>query len=660
MTRTDVGGDGRHLAGAGDALTQPYAPLPHTRVALDDAFWAPRQQVNRERSLPHIYEQCRSSGRIDALRGIWDPRIPRTNTPGFQVPVLFWDSDLAKWIEAASYSLATHPDPALDALLDEVIAVVAAAQQPDGYVNSWFGTREPEKRLINLRDWHELYNAGHLIEAAVAHYEATGKVTLLDVTRRYVDYIGAEFGPEPGKRRGYCGHPEIELALVRLHRATGEDRFLDLARYFVDERGREPHYFDQEAIARGEDPASFWAHSHEYSQSHRPVREQHEAVGHAVRATYLYSAMADLAAEDGDPSLLRACQHLWQHLTTKRMYVMGGIGSSKHNEGFTSDYDLPNDTAYAETCAAIALVFWAQRMLQVDLDRRYADVMELALYNAVLSGVSAEGSHFFYDNPLASAGAHHRSEWFVCPCCPPNLARIIASLGGYLYTQRDDELAVHLYVQSEAQLLLAGQAVTLRQETNYPWDSTVTLRVGLAEPASFGLRLRLPEWCRAPRVSLNGQPIELDGAVEGGYAHIARSWQDGDTVTLELPMPVERVYAHPDVRADIGSVALRRGPVVFCLEQIDQSVPLHRILLPSDAELTARFDAGVLDGVVVVEGQAVALADAGWDTALYSLSPPAVTPCRLHAIPYYAWDNRAPGPMAVWVREQPQGHARSM
>lgn len=634
----------------GAAAERRLAAVPHTQVALDDAFWAPRQRVNRERTIPHIYEQCQQTGRVAALGGVWAPEVVEAG-PKKNIAILFWDSDIAKWLEAASYSLATHPDPELDALVDDVVAQVARGQQPDGYLNSWFAFVEPEKRWANLRDWHELYDAGHLIEAGVAHFQATGKRALLDVVRRYADYIDTVFGPEPGKRRGYCGHPEIELALVRLFHATGERRYLDLARYFVDERGREPHYFDQEAIERGDDPAKFWAKTHHYSQSHCPVREQDEVVGHAVRATYLYSAMADLAAEDGDATLLEANRRLFRHLTTKRTYVMGGIGSSKSNEGFTSDYDLPNESAYAETCAGIALVFWAQRMLNIDLDRRYADIMELALYNAVLSGVSLEGSRFFYDNPLASTGAHHRQEWFGCPCCPPNLARIIASLGGYLYAQRPDEAVVHLYAQSTARLELAGQAVTLRQETSYPWDGAVTIRVDLAAPAAFGLRLRVPGWCAAPRLSVNGEAVDLGGATENGYALVSRTWQSGDVVALELPMPVERVYAHPAVRADVASAALRRGPLVYCLEQADHDVPLHTIMLPTQAELSPRFDADTLSGVAVLEGQGVALADAGWDDTLYRTAPPETRPCAVRAIPYYAWDNRDAGPMAVWVRE---------
>ncbi|HEU4323628.1 MAG TPA: beta-L-arabinofuranosidase domain-containing protein [Roseiflexaceae bacterium] len=625
--------------------------VPHTRVTLDDPVWAQRQQINRERTLEHIYGQCEQTGRIAALDGVYDPEVVARGVLGGNVPVLFWDSDVAKWIEAAAYSLATHPDPHLDALLDQVIARIAAAQQPDGYINCWFTAVEPAKRWSNLRDWHELYDAGHLVEAAVAHFQATGKRTLLDVMVRYVDYIASVFGREPGKRRGYCGHPEIELALIRLAQATGEARHRDLARYFVDERGQQPHYFDQEALARGEDPAAYWFGGHEYSQSHRPVREQTEVVGHAVRATYLYSAMADLAASDGDTALLDACKRLWTHLTTRRMYVMGGIGSSKHNEGFTGDYDLPNESAYAETCAAIALVFWAQRMLLVDLDRRYADVMELALYNAVLSGISLDGTRFFYDNPLASAGGHHRQEWFHCPCCPPNLARLVASAGGYLYAQGEDEVVVHLYAQSRAELELDGQAVTLRQETKYPWDGSVRLTVGTAAPTTFGLRLRLPGWCRNPRVSVNGEPVDLEAATGSGYALVRRTWRDGDVVALELPMPTERVYAHPAVAADVGSVALRRGPLVYCLEQADQSAPLGRILLPASAALEARFDPQLLGGVVVLEAQAAALAEAGWEDTLYRSAPPAAEPCPIRAIPYFLWDNRAPGPMAVWLRE---------
>ena len=636
--------------GAG-ASRRRYVPVPHTRVTIEDTFWAPRLRINRDRTIPHIYRQCEQTGRIAAFGPNWrpEPEVVARGTWG-GTPVMFWDSDVAKWIEAAAYSLATHPDPALDRLLDELIGRISGAQHADGYLNTWFTTVDPSNRWKNLRDWHELYCAGHLVEASVAHYEATGKRSLLDVVCRYADYIGDVFGTEPGKKRGYCGHPELELALVRLARATGEQRYRELSRYFVDERGREPHYFDEEARERGEDPAAFWARSYEYNQAHRPVREQEEVVGHAVRAVYLYSAMADLAGENGDSDLLATCDRLWRHLTTKRMYVMGGIGTSRQNEGFTGDYDLPNESAYAETCAAIGLIFWAQRMLQLDLDRRFADVLELALYNAVLSGVSADGEAFFYDNPLASSGGHHRQGWFGCPCCPPNLARLLASLGQYVYAQGENEAVVHLYMEGSGRFDLAGQPVTVRQATRYPWDGTVTLRVEIERPATFGLRLRIPEWCSNARLRVNDQPVDLQPPLEGGYARLEREWHGGDTVVLDLRMPVEALHAHPDIVADAGQVALRRGPLIYCLEQVDHAVPLHRIALDNALQLTAQFEPDLLGGVVTCTGPTSALSDAGWDEALYRTTAPASEPSTLRAIPYYAWDNREAGAMRVWIR----------
>lgn len=627
-----------------------YLPLPHTAVVIDDAFWTPRQRINRERTIPLIYRHCLETGRIDAFGPDWTTRLEAPLRPnGSTSHIMFWDSDVAKWIEAASYSLATHPDPQLDALLDQLIARIAQAQHADGYLNTWFTNVDPANRWKNLRDWHELYCAGHLIEAGVAHFQATGKRTLLDVVCRYADLIGRLFGTGTQQRRGYCGHPEIELALVKLARATGEQRYTELSRYFVDERGQSPHYFDQEARERGEDPAAFWAKSYEYNQAHRPVREQTEVVGHAVRAMYLYSAMADLAGEYGDRSLYDACERLWQHLTSTRMYVMGGIGTSGANEGFTSDYDLPNESAYAETCAAIGLIFWAQRMLQLSLDCRYTDVLELALYNAVLSGVALDGAAFFYDNPLSSHGAHHRQAWFSCPCCPPNLARLLASLGGYIYAQNDTDVVVHLFVQSAAQFEFRGQPVTLRQATQYPWDGVVRVRIESVQPVTFGLRLRLPGWCAVPQVAINGAQID-PAAAERGYLRIEREWQPNDEIVLELPMPVERLYAHPAVAADAGQVALRRGPLVYCVEQIDHSVPLHRIVVPDDAPFRTNWEPELLGGVVTATSTAAALNDADWSGALYRTTRPARQACDLTAIPYYAWDQRGAGAMRVWIR----------
>jgi len=616
-----------------------FEPVPFSKVTIEDVFWAPRLQVNREKTIPHIYRMCKETGRIDAYKLDWKLGQEK-------VPHQFWDSDVAKWIEAASYSLATHPDPMLDALLDEVIALIASAQQPDGYLNPHYTVVEPDKRWTNLRHGHELYCAGHMIEAGVAHFQATGKSTLLDVVRRYADYIDTVFGTEAGKKRGYCGHEEIELALVRLYRATGNPRYLRLSQYFIDERGQSPSYFDTEPAP------DLHRLGLEYHQAHKPVREQTEAVGHAVRAMYLYSAMADLAYETEDETLLKTCKRLWHHLYTKRMFITGGIGSSMYNEGFSSDYDLPNDTAYAETCAAVGLVFWCQRMLQLECDAQYADIMERALYNGVLSSISQEGTTFFYVNPLANQGDLSRQEWFSCACCPPNITRLLASLGQYIYSQNEHEIAVHLYVQGVAYIHIQGQEVMLKQETRYPWNEQVTLTVEVEEPTTFALRLRLPGWCAEATLKVNGEPLDLHTVNENGYARIEREWRHSDHISLQLPMPLVRMYAYPEIAADVGLVALQRGPLVYCLESIDNNVPLHRLVLPRSSDLQSHYDEEMLGGAVVIGADAMALDTSGWDNLLYRPHPPGIYPATLTAIPYYLWCNRGAASMRVWMHEQ--------
>ena len=612
-------------------------PPPLKAVTINDTFWSERRRVNRDVTLAAEYKQCETTGRIAALTLA---PVPEQH--------YFWDSDVAKWLEAAAYSLETDPDPEMEKRVDQTIDLLQAAQQPDGYLNTYFTTVAPEQRWVNLRDHHELYCAGHLIEAGVAHYAATGKTTLLDVVRRYADYIGAVFGTGPNQKRGYCGHEEIELALVKLAEATGDPKYRTRAQYFVDERGQSPHYFDTEALARSEDPADFHQKSYEYNQSHEPVREQTRVTGHAVRGMYLYAAMADLAATETDGILKRACEKIWDHVTSAQMYVTGGVGGFASNEGYGADFDLPNLTAYAETCAAVGLVFWASRLANLDCDSRYADVMEQALYNGVLSGVSLDGTRFFYENPLASAGTHHRQDWFGCACCPPNIARLLASFGSYIYGQSETDLAVHLYVQGKAELSIAGQAVTLTQTTEYPWDGLVSLQVAPEHAASFRLRLRLPAWCESPAVSLNGEAVTL--IVERGYAVLEREWQHGDTVTLDLPMPVQRVYADPRVAVNRGRVALRRGPIVYCLEAADNGPHLDALTLPRDADLTAEFTPELLGGVVVLRGTARRLSS-DTESGLYRTEPPRSEPAPITAIPYCAWDNRAPGEMLVWIRE---------
>jgi DUF1680 family protein len=628
-----------------------YRQVPLDAVRITSPFWTERLATLRTVTLPYQYEILHSTGRIDALRGDWRPgQGPE--------PHIFWDSDVAKWIEAASYSLAVDYDAELDARVDGVIELLAAAQQEDGYLNTYFTVVRPGQRFTDLRDAHELYCAGHLIEAGVAHAQATGKKTLLDTVCRMADHIDRTFGTEPGKKRGYPGHEEIELALVKLYRATGEPRYLRLSGYFIDERGTQPYYFEQEALVRGTpgyfghqppfdtreaDPERF----REYNQSHLPVREQTRVVGHAVRAMYLFTGMADLAAETGDASLVAACERLWTNLTSRQMYVTGGLGPSAEIEGFTSDFDLPNEAGYAETCAAVGLVFWAHRMALLTGEARYVDVLERALYNAVISGVSLDGRHYFYGNPLRSAGGVSRQEWFEVACCPPNLARLLASLGGYAYATGPDELVVNLYLAGSLSTEVAGQAMTLRQESDLPWAGDVGLEVSVPVPTRFTLALRVPDWCEQPTVRVNGAPVDVRRD-DRGYLRLAREWRGGDQVRLDLPMPVRRVYAHPRVREDAGLVAIARGPLVYCIEQVDHAEPLHELSLPRSAAF-AELPHNELGRRLTAVGRRDSRA--GWGDTLYRSAPPELEPASIVAVPYYAWNNRGAAAMRVWVRE---------
>jgi DUF1680 family protein len=628
-------------------------PVRFTEVHFDDHFWAPRIETNRAITIPHIHQMLVDSGRIAAFDLNFAREVPSP------VVLIFGDSDPGKWIEAASHALATRPDPTLARTVDLVADRIISAQQPDGYLNTHFTAIQPDMKWRNLRDWHEMYCAGHLMEGAVAHFQATGDRKLLDALARYADHIDATFGRAPGKKRGYDGHPEVELALVKLAHATGERRYLDLAKYMVDERGQQPHYYDIEARERGDDPAKFWAKTYEYCQAHRPIREQEQAVGHAVRAMYLFSGVADLAHEYDDPSLLAACERIWDAMVSRRMYLTGGIGPSHSNEGFTRDYDLPDESAYAETCAAIGLVFWGHRMLQFTGDGKYADVIERALYNGALSGVSLEGTHFFYENPLASIGHHHRVPWFWCPCCPPNVARLIASVGDYFYSTGPADAWVHLYGQTRVALGIGGSKVEIAQRTGYPWNGDIQLELDLAAPKTFALHLRIPGWCDTWRVRVNGEDIVATrdrASLHQGYLAITREWKAGDRVQLSLDMPLTTVWAHPAVRQMAGRFALQRGPLVYCLEGLDHNgVGLERVSL--DAGQAPGFGIEhhpeLLGGVTVLRGRGSLVDDAGWDGQLYRRNAPPVTrPIDILAVPYYAWDNRSPGEMRVWFRAE--------
>jgi DUF1680 family protein len=640
-----------------EGMSKPTAarkPVLFNNVAMDGGFWGPHLETNRTVTMPIEHGHLKETGRLGAWEMKWKPGDPNP-------PHIFWDSDVAKWMEAAAYSLTCRPDKALEQKLDDVIALMEKAQLPDGYLNTHYIAVEPEKRWTNLRDCHELYCAGHLIEAAVAHYHATGKRSFLDVMCRYADHIDRTFGPRPGQKRGYCGHEEIELALVKLSDATGNRRYLDLATFFINERGQQPHYFTQEALARGEDPERARHGSSSYSQSHVPVREQTEVVGHAVRAMYLYCGMADVAAATGDRTLLDACKKLWRNVTRQRMHVTGGVGPMAANEGFTTDYDLPTETAYLETCAAIGLVFWAHRMLQAEVNGDYADVMERALYNGVLSGVSIAGDTFFYGNPLAAypgfngfgyqGPGHHyrRSPWFGCACCPTNVVRLLASLGSYVYSTGHGVLYVHLYANSRADVEMEGGRVAVVQKTDYPWDEQVRMTITPGKPASFTMALRIPGWCRAPRLSVNGKPVNVRAATSKGYARIR--WEPGDIISLVLPMPAERVIARPEARQTCGRVTLMRGPLVYCLEQVDNGAALNDLRLPRNAALRCVKGPRSLGGIPAIQATGMRRKPAGKGDALYSAQLPKYVKPRITAIPYHLWANRQPGEMLVWIRE---------
>ena len=641
-------------------------PISLTAVNLKDKLWKNRFRLVKDEVIP--YQWAALNDRIPGVppsHAIENFRIAAGESEGEFFGRIFQDSDVAKWLEAVSYVLATEPNSKLEQIADDVIDLIAKAQQEDGYLNTYFTAAEPDKRWANLRDWHELYCAGHMMEAAVAYFEATGKRKLLEVMCRFADYIADIFGPEPEKMQGYPGHPEIELALVRLYHATGQERYLQLSKYFVDQRGQQPHWYELEAAKREDSRQYLRDLGPAYSQAHLPIRQQETAEGHAVRALYLFSGVTDVAVETDDHALLEVCRKLWENVTQHRMYITGAVGSDHYGERFSFDYDLPNDRAYTETCASIALVFWAHRMLHTELDAKYADIMERALYNGVLSGISLDGKSFFYVNPLevwpeacaVRDDLRHvktvRQGWFSCACCPPNVARLVASIGQYIYSQASDAAYVHLYVTSEGELELDGAKVKLIQETDYPWQEIVDLTVQPDKVSEFTLALRIPGWCQGALVSVNGESIDLAPLTQKGYAYIRRRWQPGDRIQLTLPMPIQRIRATPQVRENAGRVALQRGPIVYCLEEVDNGPNLSDIILPWEAKLTCVWKPELLSGVMTVQGKALRVDGAEWENCLYhaASAPLKTEEIDLTAIPYSTWCNREPGEMLVWIRE---------
>lgn len=563
---------------------------------------------------------------------------------------VFQDSDFSKWIEAVAYSLTQHPDKELEATADEAIDIVCRAQLENGYLDTFYIISDFDKAFTNLRDAHELYCFGHLTEGAVAYYEATGKDKLLNAAKRYADYIDSKMGPEDGKMHGYPGHEIAEMALIRLYEATKDKKYLKLSKYFVDERGKAPFYFDSEE-GRKPDPA----HPDYYHQAHMPVREQDEAVGHAVRAVYLYSGMADVARLTGDEELFKACERLFDNITKKRMYVTGGIGSTHIGEAFTFDYDLPNDTAYSETCAAIGLVFFCRRMLEISADRKYSDVMERAVYNGVLSGMALDGKSFFYVNPLEvnpeackrdarkEHVKHVRQKWFGCACCPPNIARLVSSIPAYAYTENEKILYMHLYIGGEISKKYEAGEVKFAVESGFPWNGNVKITASCAGTVKGTLALRVPDWCK--------NKVELTGAVEkNGYLYLEKEWKTGDEIALNFEMNPIVLMANTNVREDSGKLCVTRGPLVYCLEEIDNGKNLQNLLLEADKPINVSSIeiGGRKMNSLIASGLRVK--DSPSDAALYTeYKPVEADPVTLTLVPYFAWNNRGEGEMTVWM-----------
>ena len=591
-----------------ETTMKKVTPVNFSNVKIDDGFWSPRLQSHKEVTLKVCIDQIENqTGRIrnfeNAAKG-----------EGQHSGIYYDDSDVYKALEGMAYALKNNPDPELEAKCDEWIDKFAAAQQEDGYINTFFTLTGLENRWDNM-DKHEMYCAGHMIEAGVAYYNVTSKRKLLDVCIRMADHMMTVFGPD--KRHWVPGHEEIELALVKLYQTTGEKKYLEFANWLLEQRGH--GYGSHGKLDRPWNAA--------YYQDDIPVREMSEIGGHAVRSMYLYCGMADVAAYTGDQGYIDALNRLWDDVVLRNMYITGGIGQSASNEGFTEDYDLPNLTAYCETCASVGMVLWNWRMNQFTGDSKYIDVLERSLYNGALAGISLAGDKFFYVNPLESMGNHHRQAWYGCACCPSQVCRFLPSIGNYIYGVSNDALWVNLYMGNQADVVMGKKTLSLTQETHYPWDGAVALKVGMKGSLKTQLRLRIPGWCKSYTLAVNGEPVEVP--IEKGYAVIDRKWKNDDVVTINFDMPVELVSADPRVKDDIGKRAVQRGPLVYCIEEVDNPLDFDSLQIVENTAFDTGFKADKLGGIVEVT------AHAGEQTLSY--------------IPYYAWDNREAGKMKVWV-----------
>lgn len=630
-------------------------------IKITDKFWGNYIELCRTKMIPYQWEAL--NDRIDGAEPsgcIRNFRIAAGLEEGEFYGHKFQDSDVAKWIEAVAYTLINYPDESLEATADEAIDLIVSAQQENGYLDTYGIINGEAVRWTELINSHELYCAGHMLEAAVAYYQATGKRKLLDAMLKFTDHIDSVFGTEEGKLRGYDGHPIIEMALMRLYSITKDEKHLKLAKYFVDERGQSPLYLEEEC--KKYNRPFKWEKSYfkyMYYQAGMPVRDQKTAEGHAVRGLYLYSGIADVAAATNDDELMKVCEDIWHNIVYKRMYITGAVGSSRTGEAFTFDYDLPNDTVYGETCASVALAFFAHRMLKANPKSEYADVLEKVLYNGIISGVQLDGQSFFYVNPLevfpeacekSEINRHVkpvRQKWFGCACCPPNLARIVTSISSYLYTVGKDTLFVHLYAGSETELSIGENKFKLNVETNYPYDGKVKLNLN----SDIKLALRIPGWCRNYRLTVNGENV-TDASVKDGYIYLTELGGENNVIEFDMDMPVKLISSNPLVRHNAGRAAVMRGPLVYCLEETDNGKNLANVELVSDGKINTVYEE-ILGGVKVIyaEGLREVIGEKTANEPLYmEYSKPHKENIVLKYIPYYAWCNRTPGEMAVWVR----------
>ena len=624
-----------------------HTPVSYAAVRIDGPFWRERLETVARRTIPEQFRRFEANGLIAALGG-----AEADSAGASSAHDKYRDAEIGKWLEAAIAATAFERNAETEARIATLAEGLAQAQAPDGYLNTWFTHNAADRRWSNLRDDRELYAAGHLIEAAVADFQTTGERRLIDIALKLVDHIAATFGRGEEQRRGYCGYPEIELALLRLYGVSKDERHRDLAAYFIDERGRQPHYFDLESVARGDEPSDLVGRTYEFTQSHRRVRTQETAIGQVTRALNLYAAMAQLAAELGDQSLQRTVEALWRDVTTHHLYVTGGVGTDRERDVFGADYHLPNATAAATTSAAVSMVNWAKRLLMGTLDGAVGDGMELCLYNAAIAGIAQDGTRYFHFNPLESDGGETRWDWQEDTAAATDIARLIASVGGLFYSTRDDCLAVHLYGGASATVSLGGRAVSIRESSKYPWSGRIKLLIEPEAPHEFTLRLRIPAYATGARARINDAGVDVGDNLVKGYLELRRRWQPGDFVELDLPMPVERLRAHPAVRADAGRVALKRGPLLYCFEAADNlAAPLTAAVLPKAAAIATGEREGLVDGMVALAAGGLVSDTNDWGSALYRSEPMKTRPAPLVAIPYYLWGNRGAGEMRVWLPE---------